>query len=197
MTTQRKPKTQRQRYLSQEIVQQRDKRQSRMMRWGAGLLIFFLMALFGTFIGTEEDPTETSTMILIILGIAAGLALIIRAYFVGKEIGTARQYERMFGADRDGLVTLQELARLSGKTPERVEKELDRLFSRNLFENCVLQRTGEPAVLINDAQAEEGIGFVFVKCASCGGISRIRENSRGKCQFCGAPVADAGLSSKV
>ncbi|MBO4289436.1 MAG: hypothetical protein J5865_04960 [Lachnospiraceae bacterium] len=183
------------RYLSAEMAEKRDKRQSRMMRWGGGLLIFFLLALFGTFLPDNDDPTHASTVVLIIIGIAAGLGLIIWAYFTGREIETARQYERMFAADRNGEVTLAELARLSGKTPEKVERELDRLFSRNLFENCVLQRTGEPMVLINDAQMEgPGLGFVFVRCASCGGVSRIREGSRGKCQFCGAPVADEGVT---
>ena len=179
-----------QRYLSEEIVRRQDKKQSRMMRWGAGLSLLFIMALFGTFIG--DDPTETGTMILIILGVVVGLGLIVWAYFVGKEIDTARQYERMFGGDRDGEVTPGELAALSGKTPEQVKKELAKLFSKNFFVGCVLRQTGEPVVLINDAQSKgAGPGFVFVRCESCGGVSRIREGGRGKCQFCGAPIADA------
>lgn len=178
------------RYLSEEKLTAAEKSRKKSMGWGIGLGVFFLMAVFGYMIDGEG---AASTLVFSILGTAGGIFLFVRSLVTGRELQAARRYERLFSNDRDGVVTLAEMGRQTGKTPEAVTKELSALFQKNYFRDCVLEYGSEPRVVIADAMTDErGVGFVSVRCANCGAVTRMRAGSRGFCRYCGAPLSDGG-----
>ena len=67
-----------------------------------------------------------------------------------------------------------------GKATAQILSELERLVEKGYLCNCSLQKTGQPCVLLSD-----GSGFVNVVCDICGGTTRIRAGSSGKCEYCG------------
>ena len=150
-------------------------------------LIFGSFFMFGFVNGIiEKDP-----------GMAAvgGILLLPFLYMfwcglkTGFLIEAARRYETVFGSDRDGLVTVEELSTMFGKPGYKLMRELDRIFRRGYFQNCTLQQGGHPGVILYDATVgENGVGFIEVRCPNCGGINRIRSGSHSKCTFCGGPV---------
>ena len=177
------------RYLSEERLVEMEKQKKRSLRWGIGLLIFFLLALAGGLTG--DEGFDAGTVILTVLGIGGGAWLTVKGLLAGRQTEAAKGYERLFSNDRDGVVTLSELARQTGKAPDAVLQELSALFQKNFFRGCVFYRDGEPRVVIGDAMIHErGVGFVSVSCPKCGAVSRVRAGSRSFCQFCGAPLAD-------
>ncbi len=133
----------------------------------------------------EGAPVYISLMFLFAIPLLLGIRK-------GRLTDTARRYETIFASDRDGVVTLEELATQTGKNGKKVFAELEKLFRKGYFRGCTLQRGGEPCVIIKDAmEGESGVGFASVTCRNCGAVTRIRAGSRGKCNFCGAPIADS------
>ena len=115
--------------------------------------------------------------------------LLSRGFLIQKQINAARQYETVFSADRDGLVTVREIAELTGKQEADVMKELNKLFQNKYFHDCSLQHNGTAGVILPDAaKGDQGAGFVTVRCDNCGASTRLRAGSIGRCQYCGAPI---------
>ena len=101
-----------------------------------------------------------------------------------------RRYEMIFGADEDGIVTVDELSTQMGKPGYKIFKELEGLFKKGYFSNCNLQQGGKPCVIINNAMIDgaQGVGFINVQCPNCAGVNRIRVGSYGQCTFCGNQI---------
>ncbi|MBO4910092.1 MAG: hypothetical protein J5476_12515 [Lachnospiraceae bacterium] len=151
-------------------------------------LIFGSFNLFGfvSFI-IEKDPGGVALFGILLLPFAY---LFWCGINTGILIESARRYETVFGGDRDGFVTVEELSTMFGKPGYKLMAELEKLFRRGYFQNCTLQQGGHPGVVIYDAPiGENGVGFIEVKCPNCGGINRIRSGSHSKCTFCGGPVS--------
>ena len=73
-----------------------------------------------------------------------------------------------------------------GKATAQILSELERLLEKGYLCNCSLQKTGQPCVLLSDGRADiDGSGFVNVVCDICGGTTRLRAGSSGKCEYCG------------
>ena len=41
-------------------------------------------------------------------------------------------------------------------------------------------------------QGDKGTGFLQAVCPHCGGVTRLRAGSFGKCEFCGGPIRGKG-----
>ena len=73
-----------------------------------------------------------------------------------------------------------------GKATAQILSELERLVEKGYLCNCSLQKTGQPCVLLSDGRADiDGSGFVNAVCDICGGTTRLRAGSSGKCEYCG------------
>ena len=107
-----------------------------------------------------------------------------------RDLKLARRYAAVFSADRDGLLPLEELERQTGRTAEQIRPELERLFRRCWFTGCTLRR--EPfAVELGTASKKGEPRFVTVVCPHCGGSTRLRAGSVGRCDYC-----DSALEAK-
>ena len=108
----------------------------------------------------------------------------------GILIKAAVNYNTIFCGDRDGIITLKEFTTIMNKPDYQLQNELKRLFRYRCFKNCVLQQGGEFCVILNDAKDDKvkKFGFIEVACKNCGGTSRIRIGTVGKCSYCGSPI---------
>ena len=175
------------RYLSLQTVTRQTARQKRLTVTGGILTVFFAFGSIGGLTGYTEELRKGVLVYLVFL--IPSILILYRGYSIGRQIGTARRYESIFAADKDGIVTLQELTRQTGISEERIFSELEKLFREGYFTDCTLQQEESPCVLLSDARiGEAGVGFVTVTCKNCCGQTRIRAGYRGACQFCGSPI---------
>lgn len=102
-------------------------------------------------------------------------------------IEAANRYNAIFICDSDGIVTISELTKQTGKDPAGIIGEIDKLLNKGYLCGCTLKKEGQPCVVLSDGKADES-GFVTVKCPACGGTTRIRTGSNGKCEYCGGEL---------
>ncbi|MBO4395257.1 MAG: hypothetical protein J5819_02800 [Eubacterium sp.] len=123
--------------------------------------------------------------------IIPGLVLLCIGLAMSRKVNMAFRYETILSGDKNGIVEIRELTGQTGKSQEKVLKELEALFRKGFFQGCTLQFEGTPAIIINDAMVgERGTGFAEVRCPKCGGVTRIRAGSRGQCSYCHSPIED-------
>ena len=147
----------------------------------------FLVAIFGSITSTSGFDLDDLTLSVLVF---LPFALLFRSGLrQSRRPGLARRYDQIFVSDRNGFVTLQEMSEQTGKAPEKVQKELEKLFRKGYFSGVNLRQGTNPGVFIADARmGEEGIGFIDVQCEYCGATSRLRAGTHGKCEYCGAPL---------
>lgn len=177
------------RYLDPDAERRLERRAKLQKGWGLGLTIFFGLAVIFSLTAEKDEPIADD------LGFYLGctlpsVALLLWGLYTKRRLAAARRWAERFGTDRDGFVSLRELAQASGLSEQKAVSRLDRLFNAGLFRFCTFQRGGDrPGVILSDARlSDEAVGFVNVKCASCGGTSRIRAGTVGKCEYCGSPL---------
>ena len=176
-------------YLSQVVVFEQERKRKICFIAGAIGACFFLFGIVEGLIGAT--PALREGLPLYVICFAAFALLLLNGVRVSKRIDAAKRYETIFVADRDGVVTAEELCAQTGKSQDAVFKELETLFQKGFFQNCGLRRGGVPCVIIADAMnGESGVGFADVTCASCGATTRMRAGSRGHCPYCGKPIVD-------
>ena len=105
----------------------------------------------------------------------------------GRDLELARHYQSVFAADAHGVVTLEKLMRQTGKSGTQIAKELERLFRKSYFQGCTLRR--EPLSVTLTGTKQGGEAFVAVVCPHCGGTTRLRAGSRGKCDYCDSAIS--------
>ena len=110
----------------------------------------------------------------------------------GTMAARAYRYNSIFMCDIDGTVTIDELAKQSGKPPFRVLSELEKLFDKGVFCDCTLQKQGLPCVILSGRENSK-TSFVNVVCEKCNGTTRIRAGSSGKCEYCGNAISSRNI----
>ena len=175
------------RYKSRGVAAAQRGKSKFLMIFGA---VFGFIWAFGAVGGIANYKDLREGLPLYILMLIPHVWMFWRGIVAGRLADAATQYESIFTTDRDGIVTMDELTKQRGKSPEAILKELDEIFKKGYFNNCTLQKGQNPCVIIRGAARddERGIGFVEVKCESCGGTTRIRAGSSGKCDYCGSPI---------
>lgn len=106
---------------------------------------------------------------------------------VGKRwIDRANRYNSSFMCSNDGIVTVSDLTKQMGKEASVVIAEVDRLLEKGYLRGCTLQKGSQPCVVLSDSSSADcGKSFVVVQCDACGGSTRLRAGSVGKCEYCG------------
>ena len=181
-------------YIVSNKLYDLERKKKRQLIWGLILTLFFASGIILAVVDHEEDLLDNLGFYAFCL-IPSALLL----YFAirnGRRIASVHRYNAIFEQDRDGFVSIDELTQALGMPAQKMMKELEDLFRAGLFQNCTLQREVNPGVVLTDAvSASAGVrslGFVNVKCASCGGTSRIRAGTVGVCEYCGSPLNARG-----
>ena len=152
---------------------------------------FFIFALITEILDLSGEG-EISIVIVWLICLLLNILILWNAIKTGILIRAAVRYNDIFCADRDGTNTLKEFSIILNKPDYAIEKELKTLFRYRYFRNCVLQQGGDFCVILNDAKDKDvkKFGFVEVTCKNCGGTSRIRAGTVGKCSYCGSPLKE-------
>ena len=176
------------RYLSPEAVGRLARKKKRQQIWGWVLTIFFALSVVLS-LTEKENQTIINGLPLYAACLAASAFLLWCSFRSAARLAQAQRYGSLFAQDRNGVVTAAELARANGLPEFKARAQLEKLFRLGLFQNCALETGGELRVVLSDASFEtKRAGFVNVRCASCGGTSRIRADTVGVCEYCGSPI---------
>ena len=104
----------------------------------------------------------------------------------GRDLTLARRYQSIFLADEHGSVSLEELMKQTGASGAAIAKELSRLFRKGYFQGCRLRH--DPLSVTLTGTKKSGELYVSVICPHCGGTTRLRAGSRGKCDYCDSAI---------
>ena len=148
---------------------------------GAAMALFFGFALATSFSSSGVDVFDAVVSVIFLIPAAL---LLWKGIQAATDIKLARRYHGIFQADQNGIVTVDELVKQSGKASGKVAKELEGLFRRGFFSSCTLQRDPLAVVLSRETQG----GFLTVTCPHCGGTTRIRSGTSGTCEYCGGGI---------
>lgn len=103
----------------------------------------------------------------------------------GKRLtNRANYYNSIFVCSQDKMIPISELTKQTGKNTPTVIAELEQLLDKGYLCGCTLQRESQPCVILSDGDSI-GAEFVVVQCEACGGTTRLRAGSTGKCEYCG------------
>ena len=152
---------------------------------------FFIFALITEILDLPGEG-EISIVIVWLICLLLNCLMLWNAIKTGILIKAAAGYNAIFCGDRDGTITIKEFSTILNKPDYAIKKELKALFRYRYFRNCVLQQGGDFCVILNDAKDKEvkKFGFVEIECKNCGGTSRIRAGTVGKCSYCGSPLKE-------
>lgn len=145
--------------------------------------------VFGTILNIMEAKGTLKADILTVLVCSIPLILGIRN---GHKASLVRRYDAIFMHDNDGTVTINELAKQTGKPTHKIIKELEYLFGKGMFRDCTLQTGGIPCVILMGREGSR-TKFIEVVCENCGGVTRIRAGTTGKCEYCGKAISNFKL----
>lgn len=149
---------------------------------GGLLTTFFAIGLVLSF---TEPGMEDSRWVAIIMLIPS-VWLLWKGVSTGRDLELARRYQSIFASDEHEAVTLEELTRQTGKSGAQIGNELGRLFRKSYFQGCTLRR--EPLSVTLSGSKKSGTLYVAVVCPHCGGTTRLRAGSRGKCDYCDSAI---------
>ncbi|MBR6404538.1 MAG: hypothetical protein IKS48_14255 [Eubacterium sp.] len=174
-------------YLNQNLITKNKKKSSLQFKIGIGMLIFYSF----DFIAIYEGSLDKYYIPLVIALMMPAFYLIWCSRKNSAEISEATKYDEVFCKDKNGIVTAHEMAEALDKKYFDIFVELERLFRCGYFVNCTLQQGRNPSVIMYAAQMNDGksVGFMQVVCKKCGASTRIRANSRGKCEYCGSIIS--------
>ena len=106
---------------------------------------FTAVFLFGIISGvTGYNEKLRDNLITNIVMLVPSALLLINGIKNGRMAARAYRYNSIFMCDIDGTVTINELAKQSGKPPFKVLSELEKLFEKGVFRDCTLQKQGLP-----------------------------------------------------
>jgi len=162
--------------------------------------VLFVIGFTGAFIfiGTlcEEGPFDNPVpTILFFLLCAAGCIFLVIKYLLRLSIFSfVYKLDRLFEADADGYVPLEELARESGYDVEKTLNKLRFVIRKGWLINLNYNET-DRVVLLSDKAGSPLLGgkpedkpFIGVHCQSCGASLKVRTNTEATCPFCGRRI---------
>lgn len=154
---------------------------------------FTAVFLFGIISGvTGYNEKLRDNLITNIVMLVPSALLLLNGIKNGRMAGLAYRYNSIFMCDTDGTVTIDELAKQSGKPPFKVLSELEKLFQKGVFCECTLQKQGAPCVILSGREGSK-TSFVDIVCEKCNGTTRIRVGSSGKCAYCGNAISSRNI----
>ena len=173
-------------YISKVAIARLTLKKHIQMIIGGFFTAVFLFGIISGVTGYNEKLREN--LITNIVMVVPSALLLLNGIKNGRMAGLAYRYNSIFMCDTDGTVTIDELAKQSGKPPFKVLSELEKLFQKGVFCECTLQKQGAPCVILSGREGSK-TSFVDIVCEKCNGTTRIRVGSSGKCAYCGNAIS--------
>lgn len=172
------------RYLSKKTLVKEGIKKRIMVISGGILTVLFAISVLMAIVGYSEDLRQN--LIIYVALLIPSVLLLYKGMKAGALTELANRYNSIFECDRDGVVTISELTKQTGKASSKILSELERLLEKGYLCNCSLQKSGQQCVILSDGTAgKDDSGFVNVVCDICGGTTRLRAGSSGRCEYCG------------
>lgn len=153
-----------------------------------GTILTILFATSIVMAATGYDLELRKNLIVYVLLFIPSALMMYSGIKAGKICNLANSYSNIFECDEDGVVTIDELNKQTGKPKHIIISELDMLLSNNYLCSCTLERKGRVRVILSNGDIEAEDGFVNVVCDVCKGTTRIRAGRSGVCQYCGSSL---------
>ena len=175
-------------YVSQGVAIAQRSKSKILIIVGTVLTTFWGFGVVGGLFDSADGLREGIPVYIVLM--IPSVIMLLRGIKAGRVADTVRRCESIFASDKDGIVTLDELTRHTGRPASRILKDLETAFSKGYFQNCTLQTGSDPKVILANAKTSSraGTGFITVTCVNCGGQTRIRAGSTGTCDYCGGPI---------
>ena len=174
-------------YLSKKTLVKAGIRKRIMVISGGILTVLFATSVLMAIMDYGNELRQN--LIVYVALLIPSVLLLYKGIKAGAMTDLANRYNSIFECDRDGVVTISELTKQTGKATSKILSELERLLEKGYLCNCSLQKNGQPCVLLSDGNAAgNGSGFVNVVCDVCGGTTRIRAGISGRCEYCGSAL---------
>lgn len=173
----------RKQYLSKKTLAKAEIKTHFFKIFGTMLTVLSIVGLILSVTGYNQDFKEN--MVIYILILAPSLLMLCSGIRTGKIKDLADCYNNIFECDEDGVVTIDELKRQTGKQEHEIVSEIDMLLKKNYLCCCTLERKGRVSVILSNGGDGADSGFVNAVCSVCGGTTRVRAGKGGVCQYCG------------
>ena len=173
-------------YISKVAIARLTLKKHIQMIIGGFFTAVFLFGIISGVTGYNEKLRE-NLITNIVMFVPSGL-LLLNGIKNGRRASLAYRYNSIFMCDIDGTVTIEELAKQSGKPPFKVISELESLFEKGVFCDCTLQKQGRPCVILSGRENSK-TSFVNVVCEKCNGTTKLRVGTYGKCEYCGNAIS--------
>ena len=178
-------------YLDPVTVDRLDRRKRKQKGWGIGLTIFSLLGVYWS-LTAKEGEAMYGDLPFYLGWLAASLIPLVLGIRNQLLLTTVLRCNAVFETDLSGVVGMGELQRQTRQSEGLLLARLHRAFDKGVFVNCSLDYSGErPCVKLAEETMEQRRlerSFLHVKCACCGGTSRLRRGTVGKCDYCGSPI---------
>ncbi|MBR4206590.1 MAG: hypothetical protein IKQ92_14040 [Clostridia bacterium] len=178
-------------FLEPDVVAAEKQKAKLLITLGGFFTALFLFAIID---GNVEKSLGTYSVFSDLLEayyvlIIPAAAVLVFGILAALRVKTVKRYGAIFSADRDGVVTAEELARQTGKTEEKIAGQLGGLFERGFFVNCAFEPSPSPRVVLGTAPLlQEGIGLTPVTCPWCGTVNHVLAGAHAKCSSCGGSL---------
>lgn len=173
-------------YLSNIAMGRLTTKKNIQMVLGVIFIFVFLVGIIDGLMGKNETLREG--LVTYIVFLIPSTLLFLQGLKNGKRTKVARQYNSKFMFDADGMITIHELARQVGKSPDMVLSELEWFFGKGMFQDCRLQLEKTSCVVLSGREGSK-TSFVDVVCEKCNGVTRLRVGTYGKCEYCGNGIS--------
>lgn len=174
-------------YLSKKTLVKAGIKKRIMVISGGILTVLFATSVLMAIMDSGNELRQN--LIIYVALLIPSVLLLYQGMKAGSLTDLANRYNSIFECDRDGVVTISELTKQTGKATSKILSELEHLLEKGYLCNCSLQKNGQPCVILSDGTAgKDGSGFVNVVCDVCGGTTRLRAGSSGRCEYCGSAL---------
>lgn len=158
---------------------------------GGFFTTIFVYGLVVGLIGHNEKLREGLVTYIVML--VPSVLLFINGIKNGRKADIAFRYDSIFMCDIDGVLKINDIAKQIGKPHFKVLSELEWLFEKGMFHDCILQRYDVPCVVLLGREGSN-TSFVNVVCEKCNGITRLRVGTNGKCEYCGNSISSKKIN---
>lgn len=175
-------------YLSKKTIGKAKIKRQILLIVGGILTVFFILSAMMAIAGVDESIRDSLMIYLVLL--VPSVIILYCGIKLGTILGKANQYNAIFKCDQDGIITMTELTKQTGKASDQILLEVEDLLKRGYLCNCSLQVKGQPCVILSDGVITgDNAGFVRVICPKCGGTTKLRAGSSGICEYCGSSIS--------
>lgn len=158
-----------------------------------------MIGLVGLAVSLDEgmDSMDSMDVAMILIFLGGGALLIYRGHYIKKQQLIAKKYLVLI--QNQQITSLEELARATNHSYEKVCTELNHLISKGYIKGAVINYSLKRIIFEYDQapvyrdpktmqKAQKTAPVKAVTCKNCGATIMIAQGTTRKCEYCGSPI---------